>query len=231
MGNDNLQSRFGHAVRHLRNRLGITQEELAGRAGLHRTYVADIERGARNVSLESIDKLAAALEISLPALFAHSGKTSTSPDEPKPFNGVDHLVEIMLVEDNLRDVEMTLTAFQRARFTNKIQVARDGAAALALLFDPERPRPGLIMLDLHLPKVSGIEVLRQIKSDERTRAIPVVVLTVSQRSHDVLECQRLGADTYLTKPVGFQDFSTITPKLSLHWALFQPTHQHFRNPV
>ncbi|HEY2952926.1 MAG TPA: response regulator [Verrucomicrobiae bacterium] len=86
-------------------------------------------------------------------------------------------------------------------------------------------RPGVILLDLNLPKVSGLEVLRRIKSDARTRIIPVVILTASRKSRDMTECQHLGAETYLIKPVGFQNFSQVTPKLSLQWALLRPASQ------
>ena len=80
----------------------------------------------------------------------------------------------------------------------------------------------MVLLDLHLPKISGLEVLRRIKADERTRLIPVVILTVSQRFDDFAECQRLGAETYIVKPLNFQRLSQITPRLNLEWALFKP---------
>jgi len=225
-----VQESFGQAVKRLRNRLGISQEELAGRAGLHRTYVSDVERGSRNISLASIEKLAGALETSLAHLFAQAGGVPAGTGGNRPVPGSNGLVDVLLIEDDPRDVEMTLAAFRRARLTNRIQAVRDGAAAMELLFGGGRPAghrrqkalPGLILLDLNLPKIDGIEVLRRVKADERTRGIPVVVLTVSQHSRDIIECQTLGADAYLVKPVEFQNFSRLTPKLSLHWALLKP---------
>jgi len=211
--------RFGTAVRNKRAELGISQEELAGRAGLHRTYVSDIERGARNPSLESIEKLAQALGISLPVLFERATNLSSG-------NG---MVEILLVEDDPHDVELTLRAFKKARISNPLHIVRDGAEALDFLFAEggfaargDTSVPKVILLDLNLPKVTGIEVLRQIKADQHTRKIPVVILTVSTRDRDITECRRLGAATYIVKPVGFQNFSEVIPRLDMEWALLKP---------
>ena len=218
----NIQSRFGTAVRVQRKQLGISQEELAGRAGLHRTYVADVERGARNLSLANIEKLAQALEMSLPALFARAIPNGGLS------NVTDGIVDILLVEDDANDIELTLKAFEAANLTNRVHVVRDGAEALEFVFATGhyaarsgKSRPQLILLDLKLPKVSGLDVLRQIKSDRRTRSIPVAVLTASQRQQDLVESLRLGAETYIVKPVDFQRLAKITPELKLYWALLQ----------
>ena len=211
-----LKTLLGNAIRRKRSALGISQEELAARAGLHRTYVSDVERGARNPSLESVDKLARALELSLPRLLETAGDDQT-------------LVEILLVEDEPGDIELTMRAFEKARLTNPIHVARDGLEALEFLFARGRhadredhPLPKVVLLDLNLPKKSGIEVLRQIKADQRTRDIAVVVLTVSERDRDINECRRLGAETYIVKPVDFQNFSEVTSQLKLAWTLVKP---------
>jgi CheY-like chemotaxis protein len=205
---------FGAKVRVLRDQLGFSQETLAELAGLHRTYVSDVERGARNISLNSINKLAAALQVSAASLL----------------QDVQHilpgkLIEILLVEDDPNDVELTLAALHSVNILNRVHVLVDGAAALDFLLgkgDGKRraeDRPHLILLDLALPKVDGMEVLRQIKADPRTRSIPVVILTVSSRSKDIAACKRLGAGGYLVKPVGIQNLSEVTPQLSLQWAL------------
>jgi two-component system, response regulator len=216
-----VKHRFGRSVRTWRSRRGISQEELAGRAGLHRTYVSDIERGARNVSLESIEKLARALEVSAATLFGNNAETGISSPENK-------LVDILFVEDNPDDVRLTLRALQQAKIANRIDVVSDGAQALDYLFGTggyaNRPSnsPELILLDLKLPKVDGLKVLRRIKAEERTRFIPVVVLTASRQDRDIIESQRLGADTYIVKPVDFRNLSEVTPQLSLRWALLKP---------
>jgi len=222
MDDINIQSRFGVAVKTRRKDLGYSQEELAERAGLHRTYVADVERGARNLSLLSIEKLALALELPIPALFA----TATSPAGKRPWEGV---VDILLVEDDPKDVEMTLAAFEGANLTNEIEVVRDGAEALDYVFCTGKylerkpgPRPQVILLDLYLPKVSGLEVLRRIKSYKQTRAIPVAVLTASERHQDLTESLRLGADAYMVKPVDFVRLAGVTAQLKLAWTLLRP---------
>ena len=135
-------------------------------------------------------------------------------------------VEILLVEDNPADVELTLDAFHESKLTNRIQVARDGAEALAYLFPPEtepdRPLehpPRVILLDLKQPKVDGLEVLRRIKADNRTRRIPVVVLTSSREEQDIVESYNLGVNSYIVKPVDFQQFSEAVRTMGLYWLL------------
>jgi two-component system response regulator len=212
-----LKILLGNAIKSTRSALGISQEELAARAGLHRTYVSDVERGMRNPSIESVEKLAVALQLSLPTLFE------------KTAQGQTRLVEILLVEDNPRDIELTTRAFKKAHLTNPLHLARDGAEALDFLFAAGRytdrkdaPLPDVILLDLNLPKKSGIEVLREIKADERTRHLAVVVLTISNRSRDITECRQLGAESYIVKPVDFHNFSEVATRLSLSWMLIKP---------
>jgi CheY-like chemotaxis protein/DNA-binding XRE family transcriptional regulator len=207
---------FGSAVKARRWELGISQEELADRAGLHRTYISDVERGARNLSLESIDKLARALELSVSALLDWT--TDRSPSA--------RLYEILLVEDDAHDVELTQRAFQKARIANPMRVVRGGAEALEFLFSTgpyawrgKEPAPGVILLDLHLPKIGGMEVLRRIRRDKRTQQIPVIVLTVSKRDRDIATCREMGVRSYLVKPVDFRNLSEITPQLEMEWAL------------
>ena len=219
MATIDLKALLGLAIKAQRGSLGISQEELAYRAGLHRTYISDVERGARNPSIESIEKLASALEVSLSILFEQAGNGSQAKQ----------LVEILLVEDNLRDVQLTLRGFEKARLSNPVHVVRDGVEALDFIFATGRyarrrsaRRPQLILLDLNLPKKSGIEVLKQIKANETTRDIAVIVLTVSNRDRDIAECRRLGAFAYIVKPVGFQNFSEVTARLSLAWTLIKP---------
>ena len=210
----NITERFGASVRRLRFLLGLSQEELAERANLHRTYIAGIETGARNLTLKSIDKLARALQVSVATLLLNSNQ----------------LGEILLVEDNQDDVDLTLRAFRKANITNPIQVVGDGAEALEYLFCTGRfaerrieDRPHLVLLDLDLPKIGGMEVLRRIKADDRTKSIPVAILTVCQDIQKLNECERSGAHTYIVKPVDFQGLSQATRRLNVSWALLEPS--------
>jgi CheY-like chemotaxis protein len=210
-----LKALFGTTIKSKRSELGMSQEELADRAGLHRTYVSDVERGMRNVSLISIEKLAHALGLSVWRLFEQASNGE----------GAEQL-EILLVEDEPNDIELTQRAFKRARIANPVHVVHDGLSALDFLFatgayaDRQgKALPGVILLDLKLPKLDGLEVLRRIRQDERTRNIPVVVLTSSKFASDHAECRRLGINSYIVKPVDFQNFSEVTPQLDFDWKL------------
>ncbi len=216
-----LQARFGAAVKRRRNSLGISQEELAWRAGLHRTYITDIERGVRNITLRSVASLAKALDVSMSSLLVKIGGRA----EPTVR---EDLGEILMVEDNPVDAEMALRAFRKARFSNPTKIISDGGEALDYLlarrgYAARRslPRPHVVLLDLNLPTVPGLDVLRQMKQAELTREIPVIVLTVSQDDQDIAECRRLGAESYIVKPVGFENFRQATSHLSFDWALLK----------
>jgi two-component system response regulator len=131
---------------------------------------------------------------------------------------------ILLVEDNADDEALTLRALDKAKVANHVDVVRDGAEALDYLFatgehaarDPN-DLPELVLLDLKLPKVDGLEVLRQIRADERTRLLPVVILTSSDEEQDVLEGYRRGANSYVCKPVEFGHFSQAVQQVGLYW--------------
>jgi two-component system response regulator len=128
----------------------------------------------------------------------------------------------LLVEDNPDDEALTLRAFKKSDIRNKVVVLRDGAEALAYLFPGNGdavPRPALILLDLNLPKVGGLEVLRRMRADERTQMIPVVVLTSSKLDEDILDSYRNGANAYVRKPVNFSDFAEAVRTLGVFWLL------------
>lgn len=138
-------------------------------------------------------------------------------------------VEILLVEDNACDVELTLHSLKSSHLANHIEVVRDGAQALDFIFCTGNYAHrsidnGLrvIILDLKLPKVDGLEVLEKIKSDPRTRVIPVVVLTSSREECDIVESYRLGVNSYIVKPVEFEQFTEAVRQLGLYWRLNQP---------
>jgi two-component system, response regulator len=133
-------------------------------------------------------------------------------------------IETLLVEDNAQDLELTLRAFRKANLTNPVQVARDGAEALDFIFCEGvhagrriEDVPRVVLLDLSLPKVDGLEVLRRIKADPRTRAIPVVALTSSREQGDVVESYRLGVNSYIVKPVNFDGFMAAVRQFGLYW--------------
>ena len=139
---------------------------------------------------------------------------------------VTHRVELLLVEDNPQDLELTLHALKKANLSNHIEVARDGAEALDFIFctGPHQARkitnaPKVILLDLKLPKVDGLEVLRRVKGDPRTRVIPVVMLTSSQEQRDIVESYHLGVNSYIVKPVNFEQFVEAVHGLGLYWLL------------
>src|SRR5688572_6778455 len=135
-------------------------------------------------------------------------------------------MEILLVEDNPQDVEITLRAFRKSRFADKVHVVRDGEEALECLFsmanDTQQTacsNARLILLDLKLPKVDGIEVLQRCKSDSRTKHIPVVVLTSSREDRDLIETYNLGVNSYIVKPLDFSQFAEAVRQLGVYWII------------
>lgn len=135
-------------------------------------------------------------------------------------------VEILLVEDNPTDAELTLEALREVNLTNHLVWVRDGAEALDFVFargayagrSPDGA-PKVILLDLRLPKVDGLEVLRTLKSHEETRAIPIVVLTSSKEDRDVVQSYEHGVNSFVSKPVGFEEFARVVSQLGLYWLL------------
>jgi len=139
--------------------------------------------------------------------------------------GINHR-KILLVEDNPDDVELTLRAFKKNAILNEIIVVNDGAEALNYFFGPQgcvingqNNLPAVVLLDLKLPKVDGIEVLRQIRSDERTKLVPIVILTSSKDQKDVADGYRMGCNSYVRKPVDFNEFIEAARKLGLYWLM------------
>jgi two-component system response regulator len=125
-------------------------------------------------------------------------------------------IDILLVEDNPNDAELTQRAFRKNEAGVRLAIVRDGVEALEYLFGG-KPQPKVVLLDLKLPKIDGIEVLRRIRADERTRTIPVVVLTSSQEERDIVECYKLGANSYVVKPVEFERFYRTISDLGAYW--------------
>lgn len=144
-----------------------------------------------------------------------------------------NVVELLLVEDNPQDLELTLRALRKANLANRIHIARDGAEALEFIFceGPHSARhitdgPRVILLDLKLPKIDGLEVLKRIKDDPRTQSIPVVVLTSSKEQRDLVDSYKLGVNSYIVKPVNFERFTEAVRDLGFYWLLLnQPPPQ------
>jgi CheY-like chemotaxis protein len=138
-------------------------------------------------------------------------------------------VEVLLVEDSDEDAELTLRALKKHRLTNLVHRVCDGEEAIEFLFGTGRytdrglTQPRVVLLDLKLPKVGGLEVLRKIRGDTRTVTTPVVVLTSSAEDRDLLECYRLGVNSYIVKPVEFEAFFQAVEQLGLYWAVLNRT--------
>lgn len=144
----------------------------------------------------------------------------------------DTIVEILLVEDNPADAELTLNALQENNLSNRIEWLHDGVEAMDFLFGTGvyagrdiNKTPKVILLDLKLPKVDGLEVLRRIKADERTRTIPVVVMTSSHEERDIVESYKLGVNSYIVKPVDFEQFTEAVRALGMYWVLLNQPPQ------
>ena len=130
---------------------------------------------------------------------------------------------ILLVEDNPDDEELTRIAFEESNLANQLVVARDGVEALEYLLDPKRPLPQMVLLDLKLPKLNGLEVLRRLRAEERGKFLPVVILTSSDEERDLFDSYGLGANSYVRKPVDFAQFVDSVRQLGLYWLVLNRT--------
>ena len=139
---------------------------------------------------------------------------------------IENMLDIILVEDNPVDIELTMDALQRHNLANRVKVLKDGEEAVNYIFRKGEysdcgicEHPALILLDLNLPKIDGLEILRRIRSDERTKAIPVVVLTSSTMDKDRIESYNLGVNSYIVKPVDFDNFAKAVALIGFYWVL------------
>ncbi len=132
----------------------------------------------------------------------------------------DGVIEILLVEDDPRDAEMTMRALRKRRLVNNIVHAKDGAEALDRLLGPQAPPlPRLVLADLKMPKVDGLELLRALRADARTRSLPVVLLTSSQQEPDIVKAYELGVNSYIVKPVDFDKFQEAVSEIGVYWLM------------
>lgn len=139
---------------------------------------------------------------------------------------MNHEIEILLIEDNMNDAELTIRALKKNNLANKLVHLKDGVEAIDFIFAEGSYSgrkvenvPKVILLDLKMPRVNGIEVLKKIKTDERTKKIPVVILTSSKEDPDIQECYRLGVNSYVVKPVQFEQFVKSVSELGLYWMI------------
>jgi two-component system response regulator len=130
---------------------------------------------------------------------------------------------IALVEDNADDEALTMRALKKHSIANDIVVLRDGVEALAYLLAPDRPLPQLVLLDLNLPRINGLEVLQRLREEPRTKLLPIVILTSSNEERDLIEGYRLGVNSYVRKPVDFVQFSEAVRQLGLYWLVLNQT--------
>jgi two-component system, response regulator len=225
-----FQARFGSVVRSQRLSAGFSQEELAHRSGLHRTYVTDVERGARNPSLNSIKKLSGALGVSLSDLFrlVEGGDPASQPlnstgDQGGSWRKAN--VEILVVANDPGEVESTQNALKENNVTNAVHFVRDGSEALDFVFctGPFKKRdvlhpPDAVVLDLKLDNVGGLEVLDRIRQNPITKSVPVIAL-VSQPNQDIAKAQVLGISDFIVKPLDFSKLVRAISKTGLAWRL------------
>jgi len=221
---------FGLVVKSLRLEQKLSQEELAHRSGLHRTYITDVEHGSRNISLESISKIARALGISIADLFSMIAEYSTTATaeasvsytaETKKFEPV----EIIVIEAEQSSHAVLSHTLQDWSVANRIHTFGNEREAFDFLFSNSAQKDRLangrklILLDLQHPQLNSIQVLEKIRSQNGTRNVPVIVMTSSSNDSKLEQCKRLGIKEYLIKPVSFPDFANMLPQMGLQWHL------------
>lgn len=219
-----ILSHFGLVVKELRRKKQLSQEELANRCGLHRTYITDIEHGTRNVSLKNISRIAHAVEESLQDLFArverysqHSGSPAMHTFRPMMNNHAP--IELLLIGEDQGFADQLVDELRRGRIGNTLHVVRSGDETVKYLF-PVRTgeqhnshQPTVILLDLQSPSMSGMEALERMRKEKNTKGIPVIALTASSTDVDPTRTESLGVDEYLTKPVSIDRLSAVLYKL------------------
>lgn len=212
-GASELLQSLSKLIRRKREEIGMSQTELAERSNLHRTYINNIERGTKNVSIESVKKIADALEMSVADLLTEAEKASQNKITS---------IKILLVEDNPADVFMFKRCIKRSPLPSTLQVIESGKDAqkfferVSLEQDSDE-RPDIIFLDLNLPGRSGHEVLGDIKLNDKLRHIPVVILTTSDNPLDVRKSYGQFANSFLTKPIDPKEYQQAIDDVLKYW--------------
>ncbi len=211
--NNNLSAGLAEVLKQQRLNLGLNQTELAKRAGLNRSYVSEVERGCQNITIETLSRLANALEVSVLSLVEQANRNVRSLVRP---------LEILLIEDNEADIYILKHSLGKLKAPTNLKIARDGKEALELISSMSSENsdiPDLILLDLNLPKRSGHEILKKVKSDSRFSQVPVVVLSTSNDRNDIEKSYALNANTFITKPLNQKDFENAIAVVIEYWSV------------
>lgn len=194
-----------------RVQLGLSQSEVGSRAGLHRTYVSEVERGAQNITIETLWRLAEALETTV-LLLIEDATIAIRASDP---------IEVLLIEDNAADIHMVKRTLQASKISSNLTVLSDGKDALDYLNRKgayaDAKAPDLILLDLHLPRKNGYEILKEIRGDNRLKPIPVVILTNSETDTDITKSYEMHANTFITKPLNQKQFQDAISHVLEYW--------------
>ncbi|GEM_PF-130053 len=207
-----LSAGLADVLKRQRLSLGLNQAQLAERAGLHRSYISEVERGSQNITIETLGRLAEALETSVLTLVEGANKNVRSLTRP---------IEILLVEDNEADIYILKHSLHNLKVPTNVTVAKDGKEALDILANSTNTEsgitPDIILLDLNVPKKSGHEVLSEVKSNPLLKQVPVVILSTSNDKADIEKSYALQANTFITKPVNQKDFQDTIALLVEYW--------------
>ena len=219
---ENVLKALAKIIKDRREKAGISQTELAERAKLHRTYISNIERGTQNVSIEILCRIAEALGTSISDLIVSAEELTKRSVKP---------LSILLVEDNPADVFLFKRCLERAEFPTDVTTLKNGQQASEFIESIENDgsanAPELIFLDLNLPGKSGHDILKQLKSTDRFKRIPVIVLTTSSNPQDIDRTYAQFANSYLTKPVDPREFEESVGRVLQYW--FETTVLPTRN--
>ncbi|HEY9871242.1 MAG TPA: response regulator [Candidatus Obscuribacterales bacterium] len=209
---DEFLTSLSQILRQRRQHLGMSQEELAESSGLHRTYISEVERGARNPSAKCLFQLASALQMSVSEMMTAAEALQAALADP---------LQVLLVEDHPADVHLIMTAIKECKIPCRVSVASDGVEALAYLRGIGQykgaPRPEIVLLDLNLPKLSGFEVLSEMKSRPDLVEVPVVVISTSEKEDDIKKTYRLHGNCFITKPIDLEEFFRVVGQTLEFW--------------
>lgn len=209
---DKLLAALAKIIRQRREELGLSQTSLAEKSGLHRTYINNIERGSKNISIDSLKKIADSLSTTVSDLMSQAEESSTESGNP---------IKILLVEDNPADVFMFKRCVKKSSLDTTVNVIDTGTRAEEYIAnlpqESSEEHPDIVFLDLNLPGKNGLELLKDIKSNELLRHIPVIILTTSANPKDVRKSFGQYTNSFLTKPVDPKEYEKAIHNVLLYW--------------